>query len=221
MPPSIEFDCTASEQALLDRLDGLRVAEPAALERHLAVCSPCRGLHAAAGRMEEGLRARRLPVPPAGLTDRIVRAVLEERSREPRWPRRVVRTVALAASVFLVFLAGEQRTRDLLLPPAPDQPPAAVSLRASMEEAGNAVVNLTTRTADETVGQTRLLLPVVTTPPLDDPMPMPPVEPPMRSVFAAGQGVSAGLEPVTNSARRALGLFLRDVPMSPETKPGI
>ena len=37
---------------------------------------------------------------------------------------------------------------------------------------------------------------------------------PTRSLREAGQGVSAGLEPITNSARRAFDLFLREVPRS-------
>lgn len=228
-PESAEFDCTASERVLLDRLDGAPVAGLAALKHHLATCAACRQLHAAAGRLEDGLRLLPRPVAPPGLTDRIVAAVLADQNLVSvrRWPQKARRALALAAGLLLMFfLAGEQRTRNLVLPPA-REPGASgnVSLRASVAEAGSAVVNLTARTADETVGQTRLLVPVVASapPPLDDPMNLGSVEAPMKSLYGAGQGVSSGLEPVTKSARRAFGLFLREIPpMNPEAeKPGI
>jgi anti-sigma factor RsiW len=226
-PQSAEFDCTTSERALLDRLDGTPIAGLAALRQHLAVCAACRQLHAAAGRLEDGLRLHPRPVAPPGLTDRIVAAVLEDQPAVSlrRWPRQARRALALAAGLLLmVCLAGEQRTRNLMLPPVREPgASASVSLRASVAEAGSAVVNLTARTADETVGQSRLLVPVVASAPLEDPMNLGPVEAPMKSLFGAGQGVSSGLEPVTNSARRAFGLFLREIPpMNPEAeKPGI
>ena len=46
-------------------------------------------------------------------------------------------------------------------PPVEVKSPAAPSMRESMTDAGNALATLTTRTADETVGQTRLLMPMV------------------------------------------------------------
>lgn len=223
-PESVNLNCSASEQALMDRLDGLPITDSAALARHLARCPACRELHAAAGRLDEGLRRAPSPVPPPYLSDRIVAAVLADSSPPRRWPQQTRRALALAASVLLLlFLAGEQQTRyRLSFPPPKDDAPVA-SLRDSVAEAGSAVFSLTARTADETVGQTRLLMPVVAAPPLDDPMSLGTIEPPMKSLFGASQGVSAGLEPVTNSARRAVGLFLRELPpMNPEPgRPGI
>ena len=82
-----------------------------------------------------------------------------------------------------------------------------------MAEAGSAVAALTTRTADETVAKTKVLMPVMTDPSLAaldlDPSPL---DPSARSLRDAGEGVTAGLEPVTDSARRAVGLFLRELP---------
>jgi hypothetical protein len=95
-----------------------------------------------------------------------------------------------------------------------------------MAEAGSAVVNITRRKADETVGQSWLFWPAVTPPPLDDPSVLSqPLElggPPARSLREAGQSVSAGLEPVTSSARRAFDMFLRELPpVGAEDKPGL
>ena len=39
-----------------------------------------------------------------------------------------------------------------------------------------------------------------------------PLDPPARSLREAGEGVSVGLEPVADSARRVVGLFLRELP---------
>jgi hypothetical protein len=98
--------------------------------------------------------------------------------------------------------------------PVPPQGPPPPTLRESVADAGTAVVDLTRRTADETVGQSRLLLPEpVARPAWPDPEEVPPeVEPAARSLREASQGAASGLEPVASSARRAIGLFLREVP---------
>ena len=71
---------------------------------------------------------------------------------------------------------------------------------------------LTTRTADETVAKTKGLLPVVTDPIPDKIDPETPTDRPARSLSETGEGVTAGLAPVADSARRAVGLFLRELP---------
>jgi hypothetical protein len=81
-------------------------------------------------------------------------------------------------------------------------------------EAGSAVASLTRRAADETVGQTRLFLPeAIPAPPLTTSEPMQPVlDPPTESLRQAGQGMTAALDPVTTSARRAFSMFMREAP---------
>jgi hypothetical protein len=78
-----------------------------------------------------------------------------------------------------------------------------------MADAGNAVAQVTRRTMDETISHTQRLWATVT-----PPIPAAPVVPAKSadSLREAGQGVVAGLEPVTNSARRALGMLFREVP---------
>jgi hypothetical protein len=44
-------------------------------------------------------------------------------------------------------------------------------------------------------------------------MPSPLDETDAKPLTEAGAGVSSGLEPVTSSVRRALGMFLHDLPM--------
>ena len=63
-----------------------------------------------------------------------------------------------------------------------------MSLRESVGTAGDAFASLTTRTADETVEQTRLLWPVVVGPGLEPPG-LPAMEPPTRTLNDAGRRV--------------------------------
>jgi hypothetical protein len=235
--------CPEYHELLQQRLDGKPVGETGDLERHLAECGQCRDLHAAARRLEGGLRV--LPYPDASpdLTDRIVAAVLRDRRAHLQFRRRLLVVASLAASLLLaVAVYGWIRSRAnqpavvtkapapvAQSPQSPGQPgpaPAAVSLNQSMEDAGSAVVSLTRRTAGETVGQTRMLLPdQVPAPPLvgTNALPRDLVEgPPAQSLQEAGHGVSSGLEPMTTSARRAVNLFLRELPpMEPEQKHGL
>src|SRR5262249_30611130 len=161
--------------------DGLPVDSPGLLDQHLATCPACREQWAAVLRLQDGLRLFAPPLPPPGLAQRIAgRALAEGRARQRR--RRWLRAAcALAAAVLLVVLGGKDRPRPPVAAlPRPAQPVAmsAPSLRESVAEAGSAVVNLTRRTADETVGQTRLLLPVVVQTAQEE-TPLPSLEPPV------------------------------------------
>jgi predicted anti-sigma-YlaC factor YlaD len=223
------MNCPQCEEALQRRLDGVPPADPAELDNHLALCPQCRARHAAVGRLEAGLRQLPAVMPPADLADRITGRVLAER-RAVRRRRGLAAGAALAASVLLVVLLGRGRAPVQTLPvagagktpPVEATPPAEESLRDSVREAGSAVVGLTRRTADETVAQGKLLLPVVAAKPSLGEGASQAMEPPVRSLQAAGQGVSEGLEPVTRSARRAFDLFLSELPpMGSEEKQGL
>jgi hypothetical protein len=106
---------------------------------------------------------------------------------------------------------------DSLVPPdssiAEATPDPVPSPRDSVAEAGSAVASLSRLARDETVEQTRMLLPVATAPLQLDGATLPaPLDPSAQSLREAGRGVSEGLQPVTTSARRAWDLFLREVP---------
>ena len=183
-----------------------------------ALCPACAEWGAAARRLDRGLRLLAPPTPPAFLTSRIVAQVAAERRR--RRMRRFLAAGAAAAAATLLLGVWIRLHRENPVPAPSPEPPALVqapeppraTLRDSVTEAGSAVAALTTRTADETVANTKSLLPVVT-----DPTPGkidlgPPPEPPARSLRETGEGVTAGLAPVADSARRAVGLFLRELP---------
>ncbi|OAI53575.1 hypothetical protein AYO44_04070 [Planctomycetaceae bacterium SCGC AG-212-F19] len=240
------MNCTEAQDLLQRRLDGAGSDHPAGLAQHLAACGECRLLHAAAGRLEEGLRLMPRPMPrpmpPPALRTSIVAGVLADRRRIQR-RRRVVFGMALAASVGFFMLAAltyysppqgdnwaASKIREIHnyfwpQPPlqpvlvakdpidSPRLPEEAPSLRASVAEAGTAMAALTRRTTNETVEQTRFLTEVLPAPMnvFEAVPPMP--EQPIVAVWqGTGQRVATGFEPVTNSARRALSMLLRENP---------
>lgn len=217
------MNCAEANDLLQQRLDGNPSADGAALNRHLEQCPECRGLHAAATRLEAGLHAMLPPLPPARLRASLVSAALDDygdRTRKRRW---LMVGAGAAAAMLLIALsvAFIQRNGAQPSPTGPvrfaaTQPEKGV--RDNVAEASLAVVSLTRRTAEETRAQTRLLteaLPMTTPlPPLE--VTPPGWEPPVQTVLQeAGQRVSSGLEPVTSSARRAFSMFVREAPGRP------
>jgi len=207
------MNCHEFHHLLQRRLDGELVADSPALAVHLEACGECRALDAAARRFEAGMRLVRHPVVTADLTDRIVGRLLA-RHRTDRRRRLVVQVgFALAASLLLAVLLGVWANRrgkeeaPLLAPQIAHDlsPPAAPAGASSLRESMTEVAQLTIRRADETV---RNLLP--------DPRPNDAASSPLTASVAslreAGSSVSSGLEPVTDSAKRALNLFLREIP---------
>jgi anti-sigma factor RsiW len=200
------------------RLDG-EPLDRAALAEHLARCPECMALHAAAQRLREALRSLPPPLPPADLSGRIVARVLAD--HRARRHRRLSATAA-AAALLVAGLTAYYWPRPVgptLLPPEQvvQAPPPELtpppSLRDNMTQATSAVASLTWRKADETVSQTRLLWPAVSPPPLEEVNVLgESLDSPTRSLHEAGRSVSAGLEPVTTSARRALDMFRREFP---------
>ncbi len=220
------MNCLEYHELLQRSLDGDASAGGPALDRHLAMCPSCRTLHAAAQRLGEGLRLLPAPALPPDLTQRIVVGVLHER-RGRQHVRRLELITAVAASLVLVVYTGSLWRHSKVAPVVPGpvvqvEPPvlsaAPVSLQRQVEEAGLAVVSLTWRTADETVSQTRLFFPSIGLLPADTENPPRAetlLDPPVQSLREVGQGVSAGLEPVAVSARRAVNRFLHDLPPMP------
>jgi hypothetical protein len=207
--------CQACEDLIQLHLDG--VASPGDLERHLYACPDCAAERLAIERLVEGVRRLRPPAVPADVTERITADVLADRrvQGEPDWRwRAAVAVFALAASVAISLVAwavwpGQSPT---LQPRVVAEQPA--SLRDSMAEAQSAVVALTSRTANETVETTSQLLPLVAPSDLEAMAAMAgPIDPAMEPLREATSGVGAAVAPVADSARRAVGLFFRDLPM--------
>lgn len=218
------MNCESFLELLQLELDGGTSLEA---HEHLRVCLTCRELYRAAGLMRNGVQRLSWPAPPAGLMDRIVlRAIADRRVlRRRRW---ITAGLAVAAALFIavgatLFWPAEQpepNGSSLPLAQIDEGREPTVNLNQSVTDVGAAVVALTNRATQETVGQTKVLLPIVAGPVLDE-LDLELVGPTL-SLREASEGLSAGLEPVTTSAKRAVGLLLRDLtPMETDTKRGL
>ncbi|HEY7424119.1 MAG TPA: hypothetical protein VH682_07775 [Gemmataceae bacterium] len=217
------MNCHASHDLLQQGLDGTPIESPEWLE-HLRGCPDCRALAAATRRLQDGLRLLAAPLPPLDLTARIAdRVVLDRRRARRRARQRWAVSLALAAGLFLALALrldwrGRPAKHESHQPGAIAKSADAPTLRESAAEVGGAVAALTSQTADETMGQTLWLVPKVSSASLPT-VDLEFIGPPTRPLREAGEGVSAGLEPVTTSARRAVDLLLRELPpMATEQK---
>ncbi len=216
------MNCSEYQDWIQRRLDG--TAEPSdAGAQHRLGCGQCAALDDAAIRLERGLRLMPAPIPPRRLAESITHQVLAEQRTTVR-RRVIVYAAALAACLMLgIYIGGRNNPETPPVVKGPDVKPPETAKVVESEtpkvteragEAGTALATLVTRTADEAVGQGRLLLPSNPMGPMTpDVTALPPaLEPPAQSLKDAGQSVSAGLEPVTSSAKRAVTLFFRDMP---------
>jgi len=217
------MSCRAWEDLLQRHLDGERSEE---LPRHLRDCPHCSRHRPDLTRLLAGLARLAPPAVPAELTDRLTGAlVVEARTRRrSRWRRRFLTLAGLAAAAALLVAVGLYSwPRAEKGPPtggthAQAEPPPP--LRDNVALAGDAVVSLTKNTAKDTTEPSTLLLSAVkdSTDPLTRvPAPVEPqLDAPARE---AADSVSNGLAPVAGSARRAVGLFMRDLPVGKGDKP--
>lgn len=213
------MNCADYQDWIQHRLDG-EAGPSEAGDEHRRSCPQCASLDTAMARLERGLRLTPVPLPSDRLAEAITFQVLSEQRTTAR--RRVlVYVAAMAACLLLGIYLGGRRSNDTQ--PTPTDPVKVVTIPATEDkpkvndrvgEAGEALASLFSRTADEAVGQGKLLLPSTPMPPMPpDVTTLPPaLEPPAQSIKDAGQGVTAGLEPVTSSARRAFQMFVRDMP---------
>ena len=216
-------------QECLDRLqlylDGALLDGEA--DEHAKHCSECAARVGAARRLVDGLRLLKAPVLGPDLAAAIVVASLRDMRRR-RQMRRTLVGLAVAASVLAAIAVGysgnavprrinSDQFGGTTKAPAGRQPAAlartegTLPLRDTVAEASEAVASLTSRTADRAVDETRFLLPIVPAPSLSS-LDLPDPAVPAKPLREASERVSAGLEPVASSARRAVNLFLRELP---------
>jgi len=224
------MNCTVCEELLQGHLDGDIPLEH--LEHHLQNCSLCESARPAILRLLAGVALLQPPSPSATLPQRIKLAVTREalvRKQRRRWQVSLRATLAIAAALVILVVGWLWPGKDSqpVEPPSgdlvqqePSPQPAIVPLRASVAEAGNAAVSLTARTASvlpssfswpwlDSADLPELLMPE------QDSLPVSPMlESTLQPLQDAGASVQAGLAPVTDSARRAFSLLLRDLPVS-------
>lgn len=221
------MDCRQWEELLQRRLDG---EEDAALQRHLLGCPHCAAHRPALLRLLNGIAALTPPTPPPELTDRLTRTLLREARQQKalrfRWRVGVVSALASAAALLIAVgvWSWSQPAKPLgggvVVTPGPKAEPPP-PLRESVARAGDALASLTNRTAKDTLDRSSTLLPLMkqSAEPLALlPAPVEPrLEQPLRE---ATDSVSSGFSPVADSARRAVGLFLRDLPVGRPERAG-
>jgi len=123
-------------------------------------------------------------------------------------PRKLARSFFQALETLMALGATSEK---------PVQRVQGPSVREGVVEVSSVVASWTKRAADQTVEQNGPLLREVVRASLPDLELGPVLDPSTRPLLEAGQGVPMGLEPVTNSARRAVDLILREVPsMTPQ-----
>jgi hypothetical protein len=217
------MNCAEFQELLQQRLDGERIADSDEMNRHRTTCCSCRELESLATRLMGALGAHSAPKPPEKLSDQIISLVMAEMDSQQarrRWTRRALAVSSLAAGLLLAAFLGYSwwgprrpsdpssnmvTKKDGLPASIPNQP------RLNFQEAGSTLVALVNRTADETVGQGRVLLPQeVPAPRLTVADNWQPALSP-QAIRDAQDGVAVGFEPVTDSARRAVNLFLREL----------
>jgi hypothetical protein len=215
------MNCLECRDWLQRRLDDEPLPGLPALDVHLANCAECRQQHQAAQALLEGLRGLVKPRANADLVSKIVTRVLaDRRARHEKFRRRVWTTVALAACLMLMALAGyllsPPKTKNpLAIKQREPQPPAGPSLSESVEQARLAFSSLTERIAEQGKEQARLLLSAAKLP---GPMGLPEQSLDTQSWRQTGQGASEGIQTVAQSARRAVDYFFRELPPLESTR---
>jgi hypothetical protein len=235
------MNCPECLEQLQTFLDGSAIPEREGLQAHLAGCAPCREWFAAALLLREGLRGQSHPPVPVQLTGRILAAVAGQR-RRARLRRWSLAGLAAAAAILIAVLMSRPGPQQSFPEPAPEaklpapkqhaQPPAelgspsAASLGQSVREARSAVASLTSGLTAKTREAQRLWSAAL------DQRSAPglsvigeleqPLQPAAQSLRESGRGVSVSLAAVTDSARRAVNYFLRELPpLRAERKTGL
>lgn len=205
--------CEPGQSALQRLLDGEAAWDSPAAAAHRAACADCR---------EELALARsmiRLPpdvIVPVGLTDRVLSAAGQAHRRR-RLARYAGAGAALAASVLVVWLARPPRAVNppdngnavaAVPPPRADDPaphPAAPQkpLGEAVSEARDALVTLTRRTTSEPGERIGWLIPA---PKLSN---GPEAGDELQPLADARTGAARSVEPIRDSARRAVNFFIR------------
>lgn len=212
------MNCLECEELLQSFLDGEPVL--AAMEGHLHECSHCRELFAAARALQFGLSHKQQALASPNLTPLITRSVLRDRARRRVQPALALGAVAAVLVCVLIWGSSPQRNHELVSSPAADPSTVALSaaepsLGGNVEQAGLALADLTRRTAVETLEPSRVLLPeLALAAPQDDGQSLAAIsEESQKALDGVREGVAQGIEPLTSSARRAITLLRRDVPL--------
>lgn len=159
--------------------------------------------------------ARRLPTVPAGFADRVA----DRWAARVRFVRRVKWATAAAVTLGLTSVGGYFALRTpespVVVAPPPVESVPSPRLSDSLSEMGEALAAVSRDTAEKASGPRSLFGSVDK---LRLPVPAavaPDVTPAAQSFAAVPSSAKASVEPLTNSTRRAISLFLRDTGLQP------
>jgi hypothetical protein len=201
--------CEPGRSALQRLLDGEPSWDSSEAAAHRTACADCREELALARSM---VRLPAAVTVPVGLADRTLGAALAARRRRRAFGFAGA-GMALAASVVIVVLANRPRPA-----PTPEPGPVAVvpgpnpevavavppkPLSEAVSEARDAIVRLTKRTTTEPGERIGRLLPNPTLKGAEDDGDQ------LQPLADARSGAARSMDPIRQSARRAVNLFLR------------
>jgi hypothetical protein len=205
MTPTAITTCDAFADGLNAVLDGDAPRTLLTESVHYPACGDCQGLYAAAVLLQATPFAA--PSPPTHFVDTVLDAVATSEVAVRQTRRRNLVTLAslatLAAAVLVAFnltiAPAEQGTAPVAVIPA--KPAPMPSVQQSVNDAKVAVATLSEQVLDETVTPARNLIfasarPTVVT-----------ATEPLAELPEAAK---AGIEPITNTTRRAFGTLIRD-----------
>jgi len=223
MPPE-PAACAVARESLQRRLDREAHSESAEVLSHRASCAACASWEEAARRLEHGLRQAPPVRVPENLADRILAKMQAEPARRRRRIGFAAAGLALAASVAIVVFAiapWEEPVPVSIAITLPQIPEPKVAQNAppewSLDQAESAVASLTRKTANQTLS---LRLPSLALPDMTPSVdPLEQLEPAVTSIGEIGHGAVFGVAPITNSARRAVDMFWRE--LGPDTESGM
>ncbi|RUL86089.1 hypothetical protein [Tautonia sociabilis] len=238
------MSCRELDRAWDRRLDSVRAGSPVPevegfppeLEAHLARCPRCRSRSAGYAALAQAIAALEPSlVPAASLPGRI----LSEVHRDPEPSRLVLRgrlpilrSAAVAAVVLLGVLAGlwalrpeGKRGETAIVQDAPSLPEAPRPLTEAVAEAAEATVALALKTSEPATRIGRDVFGSATSsevPPDDPVVPPNPIVPGSaadRVVKLIGDGLEAGVRPLSRPTRSAFGFLLPNLPRADEPPP--
>jgi len=219
-PDAVPPACGPTTARLQRVLDGELPADALDADPHAALCPACRGRARAARLLLAALAEPADPFPvPANLTDAVLAGVRADRRRRARrWGLLAAGGLAVAASVVVAVwgLGGPRppgRPEVVEVPPPPGPAPAPpVRINDEIARAGEALRD-SSRTITEPAASGPKVFASVTTALAK--FPVSPVaadlEPARRTLAEIPVAAAAGLEPVADSAQKALNRLLKDV----------
>lgn len=220
------MECRDFERLWNERIDAREAEMDGALEAHAASCAPCRALTARYQTLLHVLRAAGPPpAAPAEFADRFLRSL--DRSRplplRNKRPWQAVLPVAVAAALLMVVLFNRrtepplaQRTK--LPAPRGVKPIDPQSLSDALALARSATLDLARETSAPAARIGREVLGAASLPEAAT-LPLPESVPPSADVLqSVGDRVSAGVRPLSGTARHAFG-FLFSPPEGGQVAP--